>query len=337
MKRLLAWAGIAWSLGSGCVWTAWKDTTAQASALIAMGEPRSIRILGFDAAAGACVQCGQLDVADYEDYAAARTRKRFETEDAFVAEGCSGRDCVRWDGGSPCLTPAFLDQTPEASWGVALRLLNYEEGIADGVVNLARDSSPGVVAMEVALFDPEHRWVTTQRVRLSRDEWGALQHTTGLDPPLLPATQDANSETRALPRSLGSGSGTLIRQAVDDGIWLLSWMASSQESGGQLLLYQGGGEANKQAVSLARNGRIEEAIAIWESLDAEDSRVASNLGTAYAALGNEERSIHHFEVAQQQRLNRYSRRLLDAARQRESFRSRTRPLQRCSEDPTKTR
>lgn len=341
MRRLLRRASFFGLVGTSCAWTQWTDSAVQSSPLVPV-ESASVRILGLDVSPGACATCGGLvDVGDFEGYAVARVRARLKVEDVEVAEGCSGRTCVRWDGGQPCLTPSYFEQNGAPSWGIALRLVNYEERIPEGVVNLARDSSPSFSTMDVALFDPEHRWVTTQRVRLSRDEWGALSHTIGTDPLLLAATFEANgevvnqqSEMGDLPRSLGSGRDVMLRQTVDDSMWLLSWMTSSHRSGGPLVLYQRGGATNEEAVSLATGGRVEEAISLWQTLNTEDSRIAFNLGMAYAVLGDDARSIEHFQVAERQRSRRFSRLLLKSAQQRESFRSRTRPLGRCDALPS---
>lgn len=334
----LRWASLFGLVGTGCAWTGWKDATVRTPPLVLVEQSDSVRILGFDLSPGSCATCGgHVDVGGFEDYAVARARTRLKVEDVEVADGCSGRACVRWDSGHPCLTPSYFAQNSARSWGIALRLVNYEEGIAEGVINLARDSSPSFSAMDVVLFDPDNRWVTTQRVRLSRDEWGALSHTIGSDPLLIASTFAANgevvnqqSEMGDLPRSLGSGWGTMLRQTVDDSMWLLSWMTSSHESGGPLVLHQRGGAANEEAVSLATKGRVEEAVSQWQTLDTTDSRIAFNLGMAYAVLGDDTRSIEHFQIAELQRSRRFSRLLLRSAQQRDSFRSRTRPQGRCN-------
>ncbi len=325
-------------MATSCAWTGWKDSAVRVSPLVPVEPSASVRILGLDVAPGACATCdGLVDVGEFEAYAAARARVRLKVEDVEVADGCSGRACVRWSGGGPpCLTPSYFEQDGRGSWGIALRLVNYEEAVPDSVINMARDSSPNWSTMDVALFDPEGHWVTTQRVGLSRDEWGALGHMIGRDPLLQVATLQANgevvdphSEMGDLPRSLSAGRAAMLRQTIDDGMWLLSWMISSHRSGGPLVLYQRGGATNEEAVSLATAGRVEEAISMWKTLDTEDSSIAFNLGMGYAVLGNDARSIQHFQVAEQQRSRRFSRLLLQDARQRELFRTRTRRPGQC--------
>lgn len=320
------------------MWPAWR-TNITMTALVPMDADTPVRIIGVDRAGPLLTE---LDHALLVDTVAERVRARLAVDDVEVVDGCLGRACVRWQDRQPCLTTKTREERiGTGTWSIALRMAGHHTETAESLVGLFQGADPTSIAMDIALFDPQQRLITTQRVTLQRDEAGGLTRNFGRAlPNSIYATRQANGAVvggRArpdLPNELDFRPENLIRQVVDDGAWLLSWMSRDVPIDLPVpVLGRGAGARNDEAIDLARAGDVDAAIDIWEELGTTDWKVTFNLGMAHGVQGNDSMSVVYLEQAQSKRSTRLAEVLLEGARAREAFRNAPREQVWCSEPP----
>lgn len=310
----------------GCAWKTWR-TQVETRALVSIESDVPVRVIGLDLA-------GLLPRELSHDGLLETTKSRLGARmgrPVTLVEGCAGRGCVRWDGGTACLTQkARRDALGAGGWSVAFQFRTYDEGSATTLANTVRGSHPAAVSLDVALFDPQQRLVTSARVRLSRDESGTLARSFSSQlPGSLSLSRRANVVTRAtgpntpaeLPRTIGPGAGPLLRQVFDDAAWLIARISQDTRTDEVLVLLRWAGEENDRAIAQALLGDVDGAIRRWHRLDTSSHRIAFNLGIANAVLGNDRESAHHLEAAEAQRSTGMSRQRLAAARERKAWRA----------------